>query len=107
MNWRAGPDKQRTIATKGNENLIKNLICSQEDNTGSHMSPRMVEKNTSKSRKTNGKEKKIKAVQTFGVKVRKKDKKKEPEPWQIGLGKVALSKNVYGKMKRVLYWMLH
>ena len=50
MNWRAGPDKQRTIATKGNENLIKNLICSQEDNTGSHMSPRAVDKNTSKSR---------------------------------------------------------
>ena len=44
------------------------------------MSPRTVEKNTSKSRKTNGKEKKIKAVQTFGVKVRKKDKQKEPEP---------------------------
>ena len=73
MYRRAGSGRQWTITAEENENLIKNLICSQEDN------PR--------------------------VQVRKKDEKKEPEPWRIGLGRVVLSKNLYGKVKRILLWM--
>ena len=49
-------------------NLIENLICSQEDNPGSHISPREVEKNTvicRNFRKMNEKEKSIQTVQTF------------------------------------------
>ena len=47
MDRRAGSGRQRTITTKENKTLTENLICSQEDNPGSHMSPREVEKNTS------------------------------------------------------------
>ena len=42
---RADSGRQRTITTEEDENLIENLICSQEENPGSHMSPREVEKN--------------------------------------------------------------
>ena len=50
MDRRTGSNRQRTITTEENENLIESLICSQEDNPGSHMSPREVEKNTGISR---------------------------------------------------------
>ena len=46
MDRRAGSGRQRIISTEENENLIENLIFSQEDNPGGHMSPREVEKNT-------------------------------------------------------------
>ena len=49
-------------------NLIENLICSQENNPVSHISPREVEKNTGicgTFRKMNEKEKSIQTVQTF------------------------------------------
>ena len=46
MDRRAGLDRRRTITTEENENVIENLTRSQEDNPGSHMSPREVEKNT-------------------------------------------------------------
>ena len=46
MDRRAGTGKQRAITTEESKNLIENLICSQEDNPGSHMSPKEVEKNT-------------------------------------------------------------
>ena len=38
----AGSGRRRTITTEENENLIENLICSQEDNPGSNMSPKEV-----------------------------------------------------------------
>ena len=50
MDRRAGSGRQRTTNTEENENLIENLIRSQEDNPGSHMSPRKIEKNTGISR---------------------------------------------------------
>ena len=50
MDRRAGSGRQRTITTEENENVIENLIFSQEDNPGSHMSLREVEKNTGTSR---------------------------------------------------------
>ena len=50
MDRRAGSGRQQTITTEENENLIENLICSQEDNPGSHMSPGEIEKNTGLSR---------------------------------------------------------
>ena len=49
-------------------NLIENLICSQENNPVSHISPREVEKNTGicrTFRKMNENEKSIQTVQTF------------------------------------------
>ena len=46
MDSSAGSGRQLIITNEENENLIENLICSQEDNPGSHMSPREVEKNT-------------------------------------------------------------
>ena len=63
MDRRAGSGRQRTITTEEKENLIENLICSQEENPGSRMSPR---------------EKGIKVVQTCEDnhdEVRKKDNK--------------------------------
>ena len=50
MDGRAGSGRQRIITTEENENLIENLICSQEDSLGSFMSLSEVEKNTSTSR---------------------------------------------------------
>ena len=40
----AGSGTRRTTTAEGNENLIENLICLQEDNPGNNMSPREVEK---------------------------------------------------------------
>ena len=68
MDRKAGSGRQRTITTEENKKLIANLICSQEVNPGSQISPREVKKNTSlscTSRKANDKERRIKAVQTF------------------------------------------
>ena len=48
MDRRAGSGRQRTITTEEKENLIENLICSQEENPGSRMSPREVERNPGK-----------------------------------------------------------
>ena len=42
----AASGRQQIITSKESENLIENLIFSQEDNPNSHMSPREVEKNT-------------------------------------------------------------
>ena len=44
MDGRAGSSRQQTITTEENENFIKSLISSQEDNAGSHMLSREVEK---------------------------------------------------------------
>ena len=44
MGRKAGSGRQRTITTEENKNLIENLICSQEENPGSHILPREVEK---------------------------------------------------------------
>ena len=46
MERRSGSGRPRTITTEENTDLIKDLICSQEDNPGSHMSPRNSEKHT-------------------------------------------------------------
>ena len=46
----ASSGRRRTITTEENENLIENLIYSQEDNPGSNMSPREVEKQVGISR---------------------------------------------------------
>ena len=44
MDRRASSGRQRTITTEENETLVENLIYSQEDNLGSNISPREVEK---------------------------------------------------------------
>ena len=41
-----GSGRPTTVATPENEEIIEELICSQEDNPGSHMSPREIEKHT-------------------------------------------------------------
>ena len=46
LDRRAGSGRQRTITTEEKTTLFENLICSQEDNSGSHMSQREVEKKT-------------------------------------------------------------
>ena len=46
----AASGRQQTITIKESENLIENLIFSQEDNPDSHMSPREVEKSTCTTR---------------------------------------------------------
>ena len=45
---RADSGRQRTITTEEDENLIENLICSQEENPGRYMLPREVEKKPGK-----------------------------------------------------------
>ena len=44
MDRRAGSGRQQ-LPPKKMKTLIENLICSQQDNPGSHMSPREFEKN--------------------------------------------------------------
>lgn len=46
MERKQGSGRPRTVCTEENENLVEQLICSQEDNPGSHMSPREIEKHT-------------------------------------------------------------
>ena len=68
MYRRAGSGRQRAITTEENENLTENLICLQEDYPGK---PNVTKGGWKKYRykpyfrKTNDKEKRIKAVQMF------------------------------------------
>ena len=50
MDRRSGSGRPRTITTEENADLVEDLICSQEDNPGSHLSPRNIEKHTGISR---------------------------------------------------------
>ena len=50
MDRKANSVRQQTITTNKNENPIENLICSQEDNPGGHISPREVGKNIGTNR---------------------------------------------------------
>ena len=50
MDRRPGSGRPRTAATAENEQIVEDLICSQEENPGSHMSPREIEKHTGISR---------------------------------------------------------
>ena len=38
--------RPQTAATTGNEQIVEDLICSQEESPGSHMAPRKTEKHT-------------------------------------------------------------
>ena len=44
MDRKTGSGRPRTVTNVQNEELVEDLICSQEDNPGSHMSPREIEK---------------------------------------------------------------
>ena len=46
MERKEGSGRPRAVCTKENEDLVELLVCSQEDNPGSHMSPREIEKHT-------------------------------------------------------------
>ena len=50
MDRKTGSGRPRTVTNVQNEELVEDSICSQEDNPGSHMSPREIEKNTGISR---------------------------------------------------------
>ena len=50
MERRPGSGRPRTVSTADNEKIVKELICSQEECTGTHMSPREIEKHTGISR---------------------------------------------------------
>ena len=50
MDRRSGSGRPRTAMTEENEAMIEDLICSQEEKPGSHMSPREIEKHTGISR---------------------------------------------------------
>ena len=50
MDRRPGSGRPRTATTAENEELAEDLICSQEESPGSHMSPREIEKHTGISR---------------------------------------------------------
>lgn len=50
MKRRPGSGRPVSITTVENEDLVEDLICSQEDNPGSHLSPREIEKHTGISR---------------------------------------------------------
>ena len=50
MSRRPGSGRPRTATTAENEEIVEELICSQEENPGSHMSPREIEKHTGISR---------------------------------------------------------
>ena len=46
MERKQGSVRPQTPCTQENENLVEQLIFSQEDNRGSHMSPHEIEKHT-------------------------------------------------------------
>ena len=46
MDRRPGSGSLRTAKTAENEEIVEDLICSQEESPGSHMSPREIEKHT-------------------------------------------------------------
>ena len=50
MDRRAGSGRPWTTVAEENEEMIEDLICSQEEKPRSHMSPREIEKNTGISR---------------------------------------------------------
>ena len=50
MDRRPGSGRPVTVTTEENEELVGDLICSQEENLGTHLSPREIEKVTSISR---------------------------------------------------------
>ena len=46
MDRRPGSGRQVTVTTKGNEDVVGYFICSQEENPGTHLLPREIEKAT-------------------------------------------------------------
>ena len=46
MDRRPGLGKPQTATTAENEEIVEDLICSQEESPGSHMSPREIKKHT-------------------------------------------------------------
>ncbi|XP_066916153.1 uncharacterized protein [Clytia hemisphaerica] len=50
MERKSGSGRARTVCTEKNEDLVEELICSQEENPGSHMSPCEIQKHTGISR---------------------------------------------------------
>ena len=46
MNRKPGSGRPRTVTTPENEEIVEQLICSQEDSPGTHKSPREIEKMT-------------------------------------------------------------
>ena len=50
MDRRPGSGRPVTVTTEENEKLVADFICSQEENTGTHLSPREIEKVTGISR---------------------------------------------------------
>eukprot|EP00111_Clytia_hemisphaerica_P021070 TCONS_00062096-protein len=46
MDRRPGSGRPRTVTTPDNEALVNELICSQEEKPGTHLSPREIEKHT-------------------------------------------------------------
>ena len=50
MDRRPGSGRPVTVTTEENEELVGDLICSQEENPGTHLSPRKIEKVTGISR---------------------------------------------------------
>eukprot|EP00111_Clytia_hemisphaerica_P021584 TCONS_00063476-protein len=46
MDRRPGSGRPRTVTTPDNEALVNELICSQEEKQGTHLSPREIEKHT-------------------------------------------------------------
>ena len=50
MDRKSGSGRPRTATTAENEEIVEDLICSQEESPGSHMSPREIEKHTGISR---------------------------------------------------------
>ena len=50
MERRPGSSRPDTVTIEKNEELVGDLICSQEENLGTHLSPQEIEKVTSISR---------------------------------------------------------
>ena len=46
MDRKPGSGRPRTATTAENEEIVEDLICSQEESPGSHMSPREIKKHT-------------------------------------------------------------
>ena len=50
MKRRPGSGRPRSTITPENEEIVEQLICSQEESPGTHMSPREIERHTGKKR---------------------------------------------------------
>ena len=112
MDRRPGSGRPVTVTTEENEELVGDLICSQEENTGTHLSPQEIEKVTGISRKSVRRMaerrglRKFKGAKTPRVSSATQQRRAERAgALAESFRKKDQSNDAYGRTKRILRWM--